>query len=310
MSAKEKILIVDDEDFIRDVVSMSLEDEYDIVEAENGQEGFEKIKEEMPDLVICDYNMPVMTGLDLCKKVREHPMFLNLPFIMLTGKGEVQDKVDGLEAGADDYIVKPFEPDELLARVKMALKRSVRDLDANPLSHLPGNVSIMNEVQNRIMRGEKYAVMYFDLNNFKALNDYYGFKKGDEIIKASARLLVEAVQQVGTEADFVGHVGGDDFVIITDCEHDIALAEFICKEFDLMAPNFYEEGDRLQGFIATKDRQGLEKHFAFVGIAVAIVTTEFRAFAHIGEIAQVGAELKKEAKKAEKSAYVKCRRTS
>lgn len=306
--SKEKILIVDDEDFIRDVISMTLEEEYDVAEAVDGEDGLTKIKTEMPDLVICDYNMPRMTGIELCKKVREDPLFLHLPFIMLTGKGELQDKVEGLEAGADDYIVKPFEPDELLARVKMTLKRSVRDLDANPLTRLPGNVSIMNEVQNRIMRGDFYAVMYFDLNNFKALNDYYGFKRGDEIIKVTARVLIEAVQTAGTDSDFVGHVGGDDFVLITKAELAEEVAQYIIVKFDELAPTLYDEEDRKNGYIMTKDRKGNPQQYPFVGISIAIVTNEIRAFSHIGEIAQVGAELKKQAKAEGKSAFAKCRR--
>lgn len=307
--ARQKILIIDDEDFIRDVVSMSLEDEYDVVEAVNGEDGLKKIREINPDLVVCDYNMPRMTGIELCRKVREDSLFLHLPFIMLTGKGEIQDKVDGLEAGADDYIVKPFEPEELLARVRMALKRSVRDLDANPLTKLPGNVTIMNEVNNRIMSGEFYGVIYFDLNNFKAINDYYGFKRGDEIIQETARILVESVREKGNENDFVGHIGGDDFVIITKAQQAEELAASVIEKFDRIAPGFYREEDRTRGTIATKDRQGKLREFPLVGIAAAIVTNETRAFAHIGEIAQTGAELKKYAKEQGVSFAAKCRRT-
>lgn len=305
---RPKILIVDDEDFIRDIIAMSLDAEFDTIQAVDGADGLIKIKTENPDLVICDYMMPGFTGIELCKKVRQDPLFLHLPFLMVTGKGDTQDKVEGLEAGADDYIIKPFEPAELLARVKMAIKRSTRDLDANPLTRLPGNVSIMNEVQTRIMRGDLYAVIYFDLNNFKALNDYYGFKKGDEIILATSRVLVDAVHFAGTESDFIGHIGGDDFVIITDVAHAEPVADYACKKFDEIAPSYYTDEDRLRGFIVSKDRQGNEKHFGLVGVAAAIVSTEKRSYAHIGEIAQVGAELKKKAKAFEKSAWVKDQR--
>jgi PleD family two-component response regulator len=307
---RQKILIVDDEDFIRDIISMTLESEFDTVQAVDGSDGLVKIKTEKPDLVVCDYMMPGLTGLELCRKVRQDPLFLHLPFLMVTGRGETQDKVEGLEAGADDYIVKPFEPTELVARVKMALKRSCRDLDANPLTRLPGNVSIMNEVQSRIMRGDQYAVIYYDLNNFKALNDYYGFKKGDEIILATAKLLIEAVQTLGGEKDFIGHIGGDDYVVITEADKAEAIAAYTCTKFDEIAPSYYNEEDRLRGYIVSRDRQGNEKRFGLVGIAAAIVTTEKRCFAHIGEIAQVGAELKKKAKALEKSAWVKDMRTS
>jgi GGDEF domain-containing protein len=123
-------------------------------------------------------------------------------------------------------------------------------------------------------------------------------------------LIVESVQAVGTERDFVGHIGGDDFVVITDADKAEAVADHSCKRFDEVAPTYYNDEDRLRGYIVSKDRQGNEKHFGLVGVAAAIVTTEKRCFAHIGEIAQVGAELKKKAKEFAKSAWVKDQRAS
>jgi diguanylate cyclase (GGDEF)-like protein len=306
--AKPTILIIDDEAFVCDVVRMILQKEYAVVEAQDGEDGLVKIKAQNPDLVICDYSMPKMTGIELCKIIREDPLFMHLPFIILTGKGSTRDIIEGLDSGADDYIVKPFEPEELRARVRMALRRSTRDLDANPLTRLPGNIRIMNEVNNCIIKGDYYAVMYFDLNNFKAINDYYGFKRGDEVIKATASILIETVQALGDDSDFIGHVGGDDFVIVTKANKAEAFAEFVIQRFDEQAPGFYDEEDRKRGTISIIDRQGNALEFTFVGISIAIVTNEARAFSHIGEIAQAGAELKQFVKAKGKSAFAKCRR--
>ncbi|HEC70027.1 MAG TPA: diguanylate cyclase [Candidatus Omnitrophica bacterium] len=305
---KKKILVVDDELFIRDILKSILEEEYEVIEAGDGEEGLDLVKKERPDLVILDYKMPKKTGIEVCRELREDPLFLHIPIIMLTGKGEVKDKVEGLEVGADDYIVKPFESQELLARVKMVLKRSERDLDANPLTRLPGNVSIMNEIQKRLDSGEKFAVLYLDLNKFKAFNDYYGFKRGDELIKTTARLIIEAVHNKGTEDDFIGHIGGDDFVVVTQPDKAQDIAKEIIERFDSQVPLLYDEEDRKRGFIISKDRLGREKKFSIVSIAMGIVTNLYRDFQHIGEVSSVGAELKNFAKSFGKSIYVEEKR--
>ncbi|MBN2119482.1 MAG: response regulator [Candidatus Omnitrophica bacterium] len=305
---REKILIVDDEPFIRDILKSVLEELYDIIEACDGEEALVLIRKQNPSLVILDYKMPKKTGIQVCKEIREDPLFLHLPIILLTGKGEVHDKIEGLDAGADDYIVKPFEPDELMARVRMVLKRSTRDLDANPLTRLPGNVSIMNEVQNRIIHNKKFAVLYLDLDKFKAYNDYYGFERGDELIKETAWIIIEALHSKGKEEDFVGHIGGDDFVVVTVPERSVSIAKEVIEKFDEKAPLFYTEEDRKRGFILSKDRLGREEKFSVVSISIGIVTNTERDFKHIGEVSSVGAELKKYAKTFEKSIYIEEKR--
>ena len=147
----EKIMIVDDDPDILDVLKITLEGEgYEVTEAPNGEEALGIIKKRAPDLLITDFKMPKMSGDKLCEILKEDILIQHMPIIMLTGKGEVTDKVHGINAGADDYMVKPFEPGELVARVKMVLRRTARNLDANPLTRLPGNVSILNEIQKRI----------------------------------------------------------------------------------------------------------------------------------------------------------------
>jgi PleD family two-component response regulator len=192
---KERILIIDDDPDIRDVLDLSLSEYYTISAATNGREGLEMVKTKNPDLIITDYNMPVMNGPEFCRNLRRDILLRHLPVIMLTGKGETKDMVTGIESGADDYLVKPFEPEALLARIRMILKRTVRSLDANPLTHLPGNSSIMEEFQNRIDAAKPFAVGYADLDKFKVYNDKYGFECGDEIIRATARILIDATQQ-------------------------------------------------------------------------------------------------------------------
>src|SRR3989338_1009166 len=237
---KEKILIADDDPDILDVIRITLEAEgYEVIEAHDGQEAVDMIKKSTPDLLITDFKMPKICGDEVCKILKQDILIQHMPIIMLTGKGEVMDKIQGINAGADDYIVKPFEPQELVARVKMVLRRTARDLDANPLTRLPGNVSIINEIGNRIESNGLFAVCYIDLDKFKVFNDKYGFEKGDEVIKNTARILISSVQEKGTPQDFIGHIGGDDFVVVTVPDKIDELCKNIIVKFNSMVPSLY-----------------------------------------------------------------------
>ncbi len=303
------MLLVDDDPDILDVLEITLsEDNYDISKARDGEEALKVIRSRPFDLIILDHNMPKMTGREVCAEIKKDILLRHIPVLMVTGKGEVHDKVCGLEAGADDYIVKPFEPKELLARIRMTLKRSERDLDANPLTRLPGNISIIGELSERIDKKEKFAVCYVDLNKFKAYNDSYGFEHGDDIIKETARILIRAVQEIGTDSDFIGHIGGDDFVVITKVETAEAISGRIIADFDLSAPHFYNETDRENGYILAKDRAGNMQKVPLVSVSIGIVTNELRKIEHVAQVGEIGAELKAFAKSKEGSNYVKDKR--
>jgi len=306
---KEKILIADDDPDILDVIRITLEAEgYEVIEAHDGQEAVDMIKKSTPDLLITDFKMPKMCGDEVCKILKQDILIQHMPIIMLTGKGEVTDKIQGINAGADDYMVKPFEPQELVARVKMVLRRSARDLDANPLTRLPGNVSIINELRIRITKDELFAVCYVDLDKFKAFNDKYGFEKGDEVIKNTARILISSVQKKGTPQDFIGHIGGDDFVVVTTPEKVDDMCKKIIADFTAMVPGLYNKEDLEKGYIMGKDRQKKVRKIPLLSISIGVVTNEKIKINHVGEVGELGAELKEYAKSLSGSNYVKERR--
>jgi diguanylate cyclase (GGDEF)-like protein len=222
---------------------------------------------------------------------------------MLTGKGETRDMVTGIESGADDYLVKPFEPETLLARIRMILKRTTRSLDANPLTHLPGNSSIMEEFQSYIDTGKPFAVGYADLDKFKIYNDKYGFERGDEIIRSLARILIDATQQFCGQDAFVGHIGGDDFVFICDDDKADAISQYIIDAFDKQSPDFYNDEDRSTGFIMGIDRQGNSIKAGLVSVSIGIVSNVNQKILHVAQIGELGAELKKSAKSVGKSNF-------
>lgn len=294
---KEKILVVDDDPDILDVVKITLEAEgYEILEGHDGQEALDIIKKTTPDLLITDFKMPRMDGDELCGILKKDILIQHMPIIMLTGKSEVMDKVHGINAGADDYIVKPFEPQELVARVKMVLRRTARDLDANPLTRLPGNVSIINEIQKRIEKNELFAVCYIDLDKFKAFNDKYGFEKGDEVIKNTARILINSVQEKGTPQDFIGHIGGDDFVVVTVPDKSNDLCKNIITKFDMIIPSLYAKEDLEKGYIISRDRQKKKAKIPLLSISIGVVSNENKKITHVAEVGEIGAGLKEYAK--------------
>jgi diguanylate cyclase (GGDEF)-like protein len=304
-----KILIADDDADIRDILKLTLEEEnYEVIEARDGEEALKIIRSKPLDLALLDHSMPKMTGRQVCNLIKKDILLQHLPTIMVTGKGEINDKIDSIDAGADDYIVKPFEPKELLARIRMVLRRTQRDLEANPLTRLPGNVAILNELSSCIEKKNPFAVCYVDLDKFKAYNDKYGFEHGDDVIRETARILLCATKELGNPDDFVGHIGGDDFVIITTPNISDSICEKVIRDFDKISPSFYNQEDRDNGFIIGYDRQSKIHKILLLSISIGVVTNELRQITHVAEVGEIGAELKKLAKGMEKSNYVKDKR--
>ncbi|MDD5614037.1 MAG: response regulator [Candidatus Omnitrophica bacterium] len=307
----KRILVVDDDTDIRDVLKILLESEkFEVEEASNGKEALVNIHRKPPDLVITDYVMPDMDGEELCRHIKRDILLRHIPVIMLTGKKEdITDKVKGIDAGADDYIVKTVDEKEFLARVKMVIRRTEIDLDANPLTRLPGNVSILNEIESRIKKKGKFAVCYIDLDKFKSYNDKYGFEKGDRIIQETARVLIESIDETGKEGDFIGHVGGDDFVIVTDLERAENISKKIIEKFDSKINRYYTKEDLSRGYIMSKDRKGNDEKTPIMSVSVAVVTNINTQFEHVAEVVQRGAEVKEYTKTLSGSNYAIDRRS-
>lgn len=307
--ARRKILVVDDEKYVVELVKDILESAgYRVIPAYNAKEALEKVYAESPDLILLDILMPKVDGYQVCREIRGDILLSNIPIIMLTVKGAEKDEIKGLGIGADDYIIKPFRPGVLLARVKMVLKRTLRGLEANPLTRLPGNTAIIGEIEERIEGDRLFAVLFFDLDNFKAFNDRYSFELGDKVIQETARIIIKHMKELGNPDDFIGHIGGDDFIAITTPDKVDSMCSAIIKSFDKEILKFYSSKDRAKGYITGKDRQGKINRFPIMSITIGVVTNTKRKFGHRGQVAAVGAELKKYAKSLEGSNYVIDRR--
>jgi PleD family two-component response regulator len=294
LSDKNLILVADDEDTILTMLHAALQSaQYDVIVARNGVEALEQVHRFSPDLVLLDINMPELNGFAVCRRIKSDVLLRHTPIMMLTAQGGTNNKIAGLELGADDYLTKPFEIDELLARIKTLLRRTRIGLDANPLTHLPGNVAIEREIINRIHAKLPFAVLYADLNSFKAYNDVYGFVKGDDVIRETGRLILEASEALDA---FVGHIGGDDFIVLTTPDCCETLAQSLIAAFDAKILGFYSPEDRKRGYIETKDRRGLVTRYPLLSMAIGIATSQHRVLTSLGEVSKIGAEMKHFAK--------------
>jgi diguanylate cyclase (GGDEF)-like protein len=265
---------------------------YRVRTAVDGEDALQKIHEERPDLVLLDVVMPKMDGYEACRRIKSDIATANIPVIMLTSRADHEDKMRGLRGGANDYVTKPYDLGELHARVRNILNWSMLQREANPLTGLPGNNSIDNEVRARLGGADPFAFMYIDLDHFKSFNDYYSFRKGDEAIRLLASILLSAVSLEGSGSDFVGHIGGDDFVVIAALDRADAIAQAILQEFDEKIPRLYNETDRARGYIETQDRQGCLQQFPVMTVTIAAVAVQDGEIGHIGELSRTVAELK------------------
>ncbi|HVF08625.1 MAG TPA: response regulator [Actinomycetota bacterium] len=300
----ESILVVDDDPDIARFVEVNLRSAgYDVAVASDGEAALDRAGAMRPDLVLLDVMMPRLDGFEVAQRLRKNPQTANTSIIMLTAKALSADKVTGLQSGADDYIIKPFDPIELLARVKGTLRRAKEMRNLSPLTGLPGNIRIQDEVERQVREERAFAVLYCDLDNFKAYNDQKGFVRGDRLIQATARIIQDAVVGHDGAHGFVGHVGGDDFVVVVSPEVAEAAAKAICDAFDAARSEFYEPEDLERGFVRIEDRKGLLQDIPLVRISVGIASSARRPFAHYGEAVSVATEMKQFAKREAGSSY-------
>lgn len=275
----------------------------------SGAEAMECIFASLPDVIIITIELPDMSGLDLLRMLKAENVYRQVPVLLCMQAGEFA-AFDSGKIEADDFFILPGDNAELKSRIALAVARAGRNLDANPLTRLPGNTSIINHVQKRIDNKDAFAMCYCDLDFFKSFNDKYGFTRGDEVLLMTARVVVNTVRMVSPADSFVGHVGGDDFIFVVP----LALAEQTCQQliqaFDEIVPQFYDQEDRLKRCIISQDRQGETRTFPLMAISIAVVGNTDGRLTHVAEASSIATTLKKKAKESIQSSYVIDRRQS
>jgi PleD family two-component response regulator len=310
ISSAGTLLVIDDDEVTLRLLKVNLErGGYAVVMARTGTEGLDFARQNSPDLVLADALLPDMKGTQVCALLVESSRTRHIPVILMSSQSGARDVVAALDAGADDYLVKPLDYGEVSARVRAHIRRAQLKPAMNPLTGLPGNLIIEHEIRRQVAPGHGlFAVLYTDFNHFKAYNDVYGFPAGDEAIRLLARVMMAATAEMGNPTDFVGHVGGDDFVVISTPDRCDGIAQRIISDFDREAPKLYNPADRRRGYLTAKDRQGMIKKFPMLGVAIAIVHNQHHPVSSHWEIGELGAELKRFAKTRSGSAYVKDQR--
>lgn len=298
---KFKVLIADDNEAIREgLKEIFLCSGYDVITAADGKQAAHLTYATHPDIIIMDYQMPHKTGFEAVEEIRNYPSCANIPIIILTSNGEKPVKLKGLSLEIDDFITKPADAEEILARVKLLIRRSLQRMDCNPLTKLPGNPSIQSRLEKEIRQGGKFALIYADINNFKPYNDVYGFKAGDNVILQTAKIMENCAFKHDRES-FIGHIGGDDFVCICKYEKAKEISQDIISAFDTLVQGFYPQQDAAQGFIITEDRQGEKQRFGLLSVALAVVHNNFKPLLSFAQASATAAELKHFAKSKGKS---------
>ena len=307
---KETILVVDDEPHIRKILAFLLEQKgFSVLTARDGEEAIEQATTHLPDLILLDLMMPKMDGYQVCQHLREDFQTAQIPIVIVTAKGNVSEKVRGLKGGANDYLTKPYDHAELIARVRNMLDWSRAQRQANPLTGLPGNQAIESELQRRIQGEIPFSFMYIDIDNFKGYNDYYGYSRGDQFIRFVSDIIRQTTLRLGNEQSFVGHIGGDDFVVITSPDLGDAVSQGIVDDFDSSSGMLFDAEDHEKGYLEVRNRFGGTNKVPFCTLTLAMVTDPGGAFKHWAKVSDIAAELKKYGKSLKGSVVVKERRS-
>jgi DNA-binding response OmpR family regulator len=293
----QKVLIVDDELPLRRLAEQILRRQGRVFfHAASGREAVDVAFSEKPDLIILDYMLPEKNGIEVCQDLRANPFTAHTPIIMVSAVRELDIRLAMMRAGCDDVVSKPYEPAELAARVEMVLTRTERELSTDALTRLPGNVPTRREIRRRLDSGEPFALCYLDLDKFKAFVDRYSFERASRVVEQTARLLEQAVGESGERDDFVGHIGGDDFVIVTTPQRARPICDRCVALFEERVPAHYDDQDRERGYIESHDRDGQVGRFHLMTISAVIVCSDQAQVTSPQELADLVADLKAQAK--------------
>jgi diguanylate cyclase (GGDEF)-like protein len=291
---KARLLVVEDDIDIGNMLKIYFSGmDFDVDVAVRGSDALEKTKQVLPHLIVLDIMLPDIDGYEVCRNLRTSMRTSHIPVIFLTQKDERSDKLQGLELGADDYITKPFDIEELKLRVQGAIRRSERESLTDPRSGLPAGRLIENRLRE-IIREKGWALLDARINHFEAFKDVYGFVAGDDVLRFTAMLIGEVVDELGTLSDFIGHAGGDNFIVITNETKADAIKARLKERFDKEVETHYNFIDRQQGFVQAPAADGSTVKVPFMNMSVGIVSPTLNSFADIREITELAADARRQ----------------
>jgi len=291
--AKGRLLVVEDDADISNMLRIFFKSQgYEVDAALRGGEALEKTRQNLPHLIILDIMLPDLDGFEVCRILRTNTRTSHVPIIFLTQMDERSDKLQGLELGADDYITKPFDIEELKLRVQRAISRAEQQSLTDPRSGLPSG-RLIEEQLRKIIRRRDWALMDIRINHFEAFKEVYGFVAADDVLRFLAMLMGEVVDELGTQDDFLGHAGGDNFILITSQEAAEDIRQRLKSRFAEEVLSHYSFLDRQQGYIETRDEDGEPVKAGLMTLAAGVVSPAEYEFADIREITELAAEARR-----------------
>ncbi|HEX6269665.1 MAG TPA: response regulator [Anaerolineales bacterium] len=291
---KPRLLVVEDDVDIGNMLKIYFSGmDFDVDLAVRGSDALEKTKQVLPHLIVLDIMLPDIDGYEVCRNLRTNMRTSHIPVIFLTQRDERSDKLQGLELGADDYITKPFDIEELKLRVQGAIRRSERESLTDPRSGLPAG-RLIEEQLRRIIREKGWALLDVRLNHFEPFKDVYGFVAGDDVLRFTAMMIGEVVDELGTMSDFIGHAGGDNFIVITTEAKASEIKSRLKERFDQEVQTHYNFIDRQQGFMQSPMADSATVKIPFMTMSVGVVSPSKDSFADIREITELAAEARRQ----------------
>ncbi len=289
-----QILFADDDAAVREMVSSLLKSAgFRSRLARSGAEALAAVRAQPPDLVLLDYRMGKPDGLEVCRAIKSDPRLEHLPVLILTGKGALDDRLEGFDAGADDYLGKPFDNRELLARISALLRLAERGRERNPTSGLAGGEAIHRELERWRDRGTRFAICYFDIDDFKPFGDRFGFAVADGAIGAVGELLSSAAEDRDA---FAGHVGGDDFILLLSDGDAIALARAVQSGFRERLSRILHPDAVAGGVYRGTGRDGAERAYPLPRLSAAILHLDPAVPVPLARLGEEVARVKQRAK--------------
>lgn len=300
----QNIYVIDNKSELKDILSKMFKGDKDFkfkkVDTKNVDEALKNI----PSLFIINEDTIDVNILEICKKIRSDEDNSITPIIVISSNKEKEHRIEILKECVEHYIKVPIDQEYLYYTVKNLIHLLYINRRVSPLTGLPGNVQIQAEMKKRLLNKEEFAMLYLDLDNFKAYNDVYGFLNGDEIIKYTAKTIVRNIDMFTDGEGFVGHIGGDDFVAIVSIDRDYErICQNIIAEFEKDVGKFFNEEDAERGYLEVPNRKGIVEEFPLTSISIGVVVADKGRFHNVLEIGEVGAQVKHLAKTTMGSAY-------
>ena len=303
----QEIYLIDNSDELKNAIHnlFKKENEYKIKLKKVDTKNIDVALKNIPSLIIINEDTIDENIIEVCKKIRLNEDNSITPIIVVSSNKEKEHRIEVLKECVEHYIKAPIDNEYLFYTIKNVIRLLDTNRRVSPLTGLPGNVQIQAEMKKRLLNKEEFVMLYLDLDNFKAYNDVYGFLNGDEIIKFTARTIVDNIDKLAVSGNtFVGHIGGDDFVAIVSAEDDFeAICQNIIAEFDKGVLNYFNEEDIEKGYLEVPNRKCVLEQFPLTSISIGVVVASKGRFHNVLEIGEVGAQVKHLAKTTIGSAY-------